>query len=269
MDAQVGRVLDALEETGLAKNTIVVLWGDHGWHLGDHGMWCKHTNYEQAARIPVIIALPDGYTGGEATGALIESVDIYPTLCELVGLEEPPGLDGRSFAALFQDPTGPTKDAVYHVFPRKELLGRAVRTDRFRLVEWKTPGAAPNTAVLELYDYVSDPEETKNIAQDEPLMAAKMRSFLDRQPEAKPQLKTGAYKVPRPKNIVSREVWGSKADPIPESRRHVPRYITLHHGRIPSSRPGSFATCRIGASAGLRSNSRRATPIGRTSRTIS
>ncbi len=98
MDAQLGRVLDALDATGLAKDTIIVLWGDHGWHLGDHGMWCKHTNYEQAARIPVIVAAP-GMKAAAKTAALIETVDIYPTLCELAGLPAPSGLDGASFAA--------------------------------------------------------------------------------------------------------------------------------------------------------------------------
>jgi iduronate 2-sulfatase len=205
MDAQVGRVLGAIEETGLAKNTIIVFWGDHGWHLGDHGMWCKHTNYEQATRIPLLFVLPNAEHRGNATTSLVESVDIYPTLCELAGLPVPQGLDGTSFAAVLKDPTAASKDAVYHVYPRQRMLGRAARTDRYRIVEWKKPGAAPSTAVLEFYDYVNDPDETKNLAPDEPLMATKLRGLLDRQPEAKPQVKAGASKVPRRKNQAARE----------------------------------------------------------------
>ena len=91
MDAQLGRVIAALDETGLAANTIIVLWGDHGWHLGDHGMWCKHTNYEQATRIPLIVAAPGLSAAGANSAALIETVDLYPTLCELAGIPLPDG----------------------------------------------------------------------------------------------------------------------------------------------------------------------------------
>lgn len=190
MDAQFGRVLDALDETGLAKNTVVLLWGDHGWHLGDHGMWCKHTNYEQAARIPFIIAAP-GFKSGAKTRALMETVDIYPTLCELAGLPQPKGLEGASVVAALKDPGATTKEAVLHVYPRNQLMGRAVRTDRFRLVEWKKSGDAADTAILELYDYEADPLESKNLAEEQPAVVAKLRAILARQPEAKPQIRAG------------------------------------------------------------------------------
>lgn len=187
MDAQVGKVLDALDETGLAKNTIVVFWGDHGWHLGDHGQWCKHTNYEQAARIPVIVAAPEGAHG--KTKALIESVDIYPTLCELAALPPPSGLDGRSFAATVRDASAPTKESIIHVYPRgKDRMGRAVRDARYRFVEWKKPGAAPDKATLELYDYEADPLETKNLAAERPEIVARMRGVLAGHPEARPSV---------------------------------------------------------------------------------
>src|SRR5262245_56698129 len=103
MDAQVSRVIDALDETGLADNTLIVLWGDHGWHLGDHGMWCKHTNYEQATHIPLIVVAPGVTPAGTATESLVESVDLYPTLCELAGLPVPAGLDGASVIATLRD----------------------------------------------------------------------------------------------------------------------------------------------------------------------
>jgi iduronate 2-sulfatase len=198
MDAQLGRVLDELDRLGLAQNTILVLWGDHGWHLGDHGMWSKHTNYEQAARIPFIMCLPGSPQGGAQSAALVESVDLYPTLCELAGLPVPAGLDGASFAAALKNPaSAPTKKAVFHVFPRSprglgNLLGRAVRTERYRLVEWKAAGAPAATAILELYDYQADPDETRNLAGEQPEVVAQLRALLNQQPEAKPQFKAPA-----------------------------------------------------------------------------
>ncbi len=187
MDAQLGKVLDALDETGLAKNTIVVFWGDHGWHLGDHGMWCKHTNYEQAARIPLLIAKPGG--AGTVSSALVETVDIYPTLAALAGLPAPAGLDGRSFESLLSNPVTAHRDHAIHVYPRNKLLGRAIRTDRYRLVEWKSFGSDSATAEFELYDYEEDPGETKNLAAGRPEVVKQLQVLLASHPEAKPQIK--------------------------------------------------------------------------------
>jgi len=193
MDSQLGRVLDELDRLALTSNTIIVLWGDHGWHLGDHAWWCKHSNYEQATRIPLIVSAP-GVTkpGTRATNALVESVDLYPTLAELAGLpapQVPQGLDGKSFLAELRDPDLGTKNHIFHVYPRGERIGRAVRTAQFRLVEWKVPGTAATAADLELYDYVKDPLETKNVASDQPEVVARMRALLAGLPEAKPQIK--------------------------------------------------------------------------------
>jgi iduronate 2-sulfatase len=190
MDAQLGRVLDELDKTGLAKNTIVVFWGDHGWHLGDHGMWCKHTNYEQAARIPFVVVAP-GSKGGVKTAALVESVDVYPTLCELAGLPVVKGLDGASFASVLKDPATRTKDAIIHVYPRGDRVGRAIRTARHRLVEWKKPGAPADSAEYELYDYDADPAETKNLAAEQPRIVAELQTMLAKHPEARPPLRSG------------------------------------------------------------------------------
>jgi iduronate 2-sulfatase len=192
MDAQVGRVIAALDDAHLASNTIVVFWGDHGWHLGDHGMWCKHTNYEQAAHIPLIVIAPGLTRPHTATRSLVESVDLYPTLCALAGLPMPEHLDGADAGAVLRDPAAPTKDAILHVFPRGERLGRAVRTARYRLVEWKPPGADASQAVFELYDYQADPQETKNLADEQPETVAQLRTLLAAQPEAKPQIKVNA-----------------------------------------------------------------------------
>jgi len=176
MDAQLGRVLDALDRLGLAQDTIVVLWGDHGWHLGDHGMWCKHTNYEEATRAPLIVAAP-GKKGGQKTRTLAEFVDIYPTLCELAGLEKPTHLQGDSLVPWLAAPDRATKPAAHQVYPRgsKEtgpLLGHAVRTDRWRYVEWRKKDGA--VAARELYDLRDDAGETVNLA-DKPEQEAIVR----------------------------------------------------------------------------------------------
>lgn len=188
MDAQVGRVLDELQRLDLADNTIVVLWGDHGYHLGDHGTWTKHTNYEQANRIPIIIRAPGVTRPGSESAALIESVDIYPTLTELAGLPHPSGpqpIDGQSLLAVLTDPSATVRDHAYHCFPRAGRLGQAVRTDRYRLVKWKRFGAPDNTAEYELYDYQEDPLETKNLASDRPDVVRLLREKLATHPEPK------------------------------------------------------------------------------------
>jgi iduronate 2-sulfatase len=204
VDAQIGRVLDELDLLGLASNTIVVLWGDHGWHLGDHGMWCKHTNYEEATRIPVLISAPAISTRGAHTGALMETVDLYPTMCELAGLPTPNQrlpVEGKSLVPILKNPSARIHDAVFHVYPRNRkpegaILGRAVRTERYRLVEWKKPGEKAETAEFELYDYEKDPQEIGNLASAQPEIVHKLQAFLSTQPEAKPQIRAKTNSSP-------------------------------------------------------------------------
>ncbi|MCF7849855.1 MAG: sulfatase [Kiritimatiellales bacterium] len=117
VDAQIGRVLAELERQGLRDNTVVMLWGDHGWHLGDHGIWGKATNYEIATRVPLIVSAPGQKAKGVASDALVELVDMYPTLCELAGLPLPKHLNGKSFATLLDSPSKPWKDAAFSQFP--------------------------------------------------------------------------------------------------------------------------------------------------------
>ncbi len=198
MDAQLGRILDELDRSDLAKNTIILLWGDHGWHLGDHGMWCKHTNYEQATRIPLMVSMPGTIRAGRRTSSLTETVDIFPTLCELAGIPTPRGLDGRSFADVLQKPNLKPKAFVQQVYPRGDKLGRALRTDRYRLVEWKKPGDLPSTAELELYDYKNDPLETTNIAGKEPDLARSLQSHFLGMKEAKKPFQPGQNNKPKP-----------------------------------------------------------------------
>lgn len=195
MDAQLGRVLDHLEKSSLGARTIVVLWGDHGWHLGDHGFWCKHTNYEEAARIPLIIAGPTITEG--RTRAFTQTVDLYPTLCEVLNVTPPADLDGKSLKPILSNPSAPGSDHAFHVYPRGKHLGRAIRTDRHRLVEWKIPGEAPETAEIELYDYQTDPGETRNIAKEQPGLVAELRIRLHRYPEAKTQVSVQQTNLPK------------------------------------------------------------------------
>lgn len=191
MDAQLGRVLDELDRLQLAEQTIIVLWGDHGWHLGDHGMWTKHTNYEQANRIPLIVVAPGVAAPGSSTRQPAETVDVLPTLVELAGLPKltgPQPMDGLSLVPVLRDPAVRVRDHATHAFPRqrdgKPVMGRAIRTERYRLVEWKKPGAPPDTADLELYDYQEDPQESRNLAEARPEIVTELCELLNQQPEA-------------------------------------------------------------------------------------
>ena len=121
VDAQIGLMIDALEKEGVGDNTIIVVWGDHGWHLGDMGVWGKATNYEIATRVPLMIWAPNMKAQGKSTDALVELIDIYPSLCELAGLEAPDQLEGRSFVPLMDDPTTPWKQAAFSQYPNPAL----------------------------------------------------------------------------------------------------------------------------------------------------
>jgi iduronate 2-sulfatase len=192
MDAQLGLVLAELDRLGLAATTLVVFWGDNGFSFGTHGDWTKHTNYEEANHVPLIFAGP-GITAGARTKALAETVDLYPTLCALAGLPAPAGpqpIDGVSQVPVLRDPATQVKDHVYHAFPRTrpgkgEWLGRAIRTERYRFVEWKSVRNPTEAADLELYDYATDPGETVNVATQQPEVVARLRALLARHPAAK------------------------------------------------------------------------------------
>jgi iduronate 2-sulfatase len=187
MDTQFGKVLSELTRLGLAENTIVVLWGDHGFHLGDHGFWTKHTNYEEASRIPIIIRAPGVTRPGSTTQQLIETVDLFPTLVDLAGLPKPvvpQPIEGESHLAVMKDPATRVSDHVYLCYKKKKLVGRVIRTKRHRLIEWKEPGKPADTAVFELYDYQVDPLETANLASKQPEVVKSLRAILDRYPDA-------------------------------------------------------------------------------------
>lgn len=171
IDALIGRVLAALERGGLRENTVVALWGDHGFHLGEQGLWTKSNNYELSARAPLIVSAP-GEPAGAADG-LVEFVDLYPTLVELCALPPVEGLEGASLVPLMRDPRRAWKKAAFSQFPRDrtanrhrgagDAMGYALRTDRFRYVEWREGRSGPVFA-RELYDHRVDPTEARNAA---------------------------------------------------------------------------------------------------------
>lgn len=163
-DAQVGRVLAEVERLGLKEKTVVVLWGDHGWHLGEHGMWTKHTNFEIATHAPLIFRDPVHLRTPAHSDALVEFVDIYPTLCEVCGVPAPAGLQGRSLVPLFADPKASWSSAAFSQFPRgKDVMGYTMRTDRHRYTEWRSISTNA-TLATELYDELVDPNENVNRA---------------------------------------------------------------------------------------------------------
>ena len=160
MDAQLGLVLDTLDEYKLWDDTVVLLFGDHGWHLYDHlQLWRKMTVFEQAARAPLMVWAP-GCKQNVACPRLVEFVDIYPTLTELCGLPAAPGVEGTSFAPLLKDANRPWKKAAYTMVARgRERFGRSVRTDHWRYTEWEDGKSG-----VEFYDHDKDPNEWTNVA---------------------------------------------------------------------------------------------------------
>lgn len=179
IDAQVGRLFDELDAQGVADNTIIMFWSDHGWHLGDHDVWGKSTNYEVATRSPLIVCDPGMKEKGKQTTALVEYVDMFPTLADLAGLEAPAHLEGTSFAPLLDDAGKPWKKAAFSQFPRGSKEGYSVRTAEWRYTEWRQN---PKGTVLhrELYHTSVDPIETKNLTgrPEHERVEAEMKSVL-------------------------------------------------------------------------------------------
>lgn len=160
MDAQVGRVLDALDRLGLKDSTIVVMTSDHGYHLADHGLWQKQSLFENSARVPLIVAAPGKNGAGQAAVTLAELVDLYPTLADLCGLKAPDTLEGVSLKGALEDPQAAVKKAAFTQVQRGKNPGYSVRTAQYRYVEW------PGNETKQLFDLTADPQETKNLASD-------------------------------------------------------------------------------------------------------
>lgn len=167
-DAMIGRVLEELEALGLKDNTLVVLMGDNGWHLGDKGIWSKFTDYQEATMVPLIVVDPRR-AGGQRISGLVELVDIYPSLCELAGIKAPEGLEGTSFSPLLDHPSREWKKAVFSEVGRgeewKKFIGTSMRTDRYNYIEWRNREDGTLHG-RELYDLEDDPREMHNLASD-------------------------------------------------------------------------------------------------------
>ncbi|MEQ2009550.1 MAG: sulfatase [Limisphaerales bacterium] len=194
MDAQVGRVVDALDRLKLADNTIIVFFSDHGWLLGEHGgQWQKRSLFEESARVPLVIAVPGSKSNGQTSRRPVELVDLHPTLADLAGLPIHPTLEGKSLKPLLANPqaawdkpafTQVTRNAevslTVGVDPKKKsLMGRSVRTDRWCYIEWDEGRAG-----VELYDAQADPKQFRNLADDPKLAksVAEMKKLLERLP---------------------------------------------------------------------------------------
>lgn len=209
VDAQVGKLLDALEELDLIDNTVIVFWSDHGYMLGEHGLWQKQNLFENTARQPLLIYAP-GYSGGKPCNGIVEMIDIYPTVAEIAGLKAPEDIDGKSLVSLLKDPglkwdypafTQQARTLISQgsntprmggsgLFTFNPMLndrnttvfGRTIRVDRYRYTEWNEGHDG-----VELYDYQNDPEEHVNRANDPEFkliadeLSAKLRSSYDKE----------------------------------------------------------------------------------------
>ena len=166
VDAQVGKIMSALKREGLADNTIVVLLSDHGWKLGEHAMWCKHTNYEIDARVPFLIKAPGKAMVAGQTGALVELLDLYPTLCDLTGTSTPEQCEGTSLLPLMQNPHAQWTELAYSQYPRwGGGMGYSVKSQKGRYTEW-IKQASGEVVAREYYDHQKDPEENKNVVYE-------------------------------------------------------------------------------------------------------
>ncbi len=174
VDAQIGRLLDALERLGLADNTIVVFWSDHGYHVGDHGLWKKQSLYDRSARSPLIIAAPGQRTPGGASPRTVELLDLYATLADLCSLPKPAHVDGQSLRPLLDQPDAPWDRPAFTQVWRGRFSGHSLRTERYRYTEWDNGQAG-----AELYDYEADPAEARNVVED-PRYAQTVASLRER-----------------------------------------------------------------------------------------
>jgi arylsulfatase A-like enzyme len=181
MDAQAGKVLDALRRLGLDRDTVVVFTSDHGYHLGDHGLWQKQSLFERSARVPLIIAAPGAKAAGATAPGVVELLDLYPTLAELCGLKAPEYLDGVSLRPVLENPEARVRPAAFTQVTRNNFQGRSVRTERWRYTEWDEGRKG-----VELYDYSTDPGESRNLAVENPDQVRAHAELLTRYRRAEP-----------------------------------------------------------------------------------
>ncbi len=186
IDAQIGKLLKALKENGLSEKTIVVLWGDHGFKLGEYGEWCKQGNLEQDTRVPLLISAP-GIKKGVKTMSLAELVDVYPTLCDLAGIAKPSHLEGVSLLPVLKNPGKAVKKVAISQYPRgksleydrkTEIMGYSIRTDRYRYTRWQKYENPDEVVDVELYDHRDTQMAGRNLARQPELKKELQR--LDR-----------------------------------------------------------------------------------------
>ncbi|MCA9034100.1 MAG: sulfatase [Planctomycetaceae bacterium] len=202
MDAQIGKVLDALDHNDLTRHTVVVFWSDHGYHLGEQTLWAKTSNFELDARVPLIIATPGMTTAGKRTDSLAELTDLYPTLIELCGLPSREGLDGRSLVPVLSNVHSSVRDVALTQHPRPAYydrepdkqpthMGYSIRSATHRYTEWRD-WKTGQTTDRELYDHVNDPDETRNIAnqaEQRDVVAQHSAMLTEQQPIVRPEWK--------------------------------------------------------------------------------
>lgn len=198
VDAQIGRLLEALEREGLAERTIVVVWSDHGYHLGEHGgVWQKRTLFEESARTPLFIRAPGARGNGRVCRRVVELVDLYPTLADLCGLKPPPNLAGRSLRPLLDDPQAEWREAAVTQILRpgngQPVMGRSLRTARWRYTEWNEGESG-----IELYDHDAEPGEHVNLAGTDVAreVVGGLRETLRRKARGRPPAE-GSYRPER------------------------------------------------------------------------
>jgi iduronate 2-sulfatase len=163
VDAQIGKLLDQLRKSKRFDNAIVILWSDHGWHLGEQSAWGKMTNFEIATRVPLIIDAPG--ISSARTDAIAELVDLYPTICDLAGLDAPKHLEGQSLLSVLEHPQAKDDQIALSQYARfgNQYMGRALRDQRYRFVAWMETETG-RIVERELYDHQTDPAETRNVA---------------------------------------------------------------------------------------------------------
>jgi len=174
IDAQVGILIEEVNKLGLAQNTIIVVWGDHGWHLGDQRVWGKHTLFENALRSTLIINVPGTKHAANSNSKIVETVDIYPTLMELCGVAPPNNLDGESLVDLISDVNANHENLAYSYW--RNGMGLTLRTEKYRLTKFIND----EDSIFELYDHEKDPMETINIAADYPKIIAELLPLLEK-----------------------------------------------------------------------------------------
>ena len=165
-DAQVGKLIAKLMETNLQQNTIVVLWGDHGWHLGEHAIWGKHALFEESLRSPLVVVTPKAKRPGVHSDSIVETIDVYPTLCELAGIAIPEFLDGKSLSSHLKKPQQPNREAISYAG-----RARTIRTNRYRMI-------LHNDGYVELYDHTSSAGESINVASRKPEVVEQLQQRL-------------------------------------------------------------------------------------------